>query len=205
MSRAQRWRFGQDPAPLRERVERGGILAVPTESSYGLGVDPRSATGVGLIYELKGREPDKPLPVVIASPDQLSLLGVDPAHPALAALARVWPAPLTCLLPTTLDLPAAAGTGSLAVRMPAHRDLLGVLAAIGPLTATSANPSGAEPWLDPDQAAAWLAGRDAIVIDGGRLPGGLPSTLVRPAGATFEVLRPGRFPVSELPAIEVQP
>ncbi|HEX4955897.1 MAG TPA: L-threonylcarbamoyladenylate synthase [Thermoanaerobaculia bacterium] len=205
MSREVRWRFGQDPAPLRERLERGGILAFPTESSYGLGVDPQSATGVGLIYELKRRERDKPLPVVIANPAQLSLLGVDPAHPAVAALARVWPAPLTCSLPTALDLPAAAGTGSLAVRVPAHRDLIGLLEVVGPLTATSANPSGEEPLLDPEAVAAWLAGWDAIVIDGPRLPGGPPSTLVRPAGAAFEVLRPGRFPVSDLPAIEVQP
>lgn len=192
---APRWRFGEPVAPLAGLVARGGILALPTESSYGLGVDPRSAVGVAAIYRLKGREAHKPLPVVIADLAQLPLLGIDPESPVVARLAALWPAPLTCLLPTNLDLPAAAGRSELAVRMPDHPLLRRLLAELGlPLTATSANLSGEPPVLAAGEAASLLAGRDALVVDGGTLPGGPPSTLVAPApGGGFTVLRPGRF------------
>ncbi len=89
--------------------------------------------------------------------------------------------------------------------MPAHEGLRRLLAALGtPLTATSANPAGGVPVVDPEAAAALLAGEDAAVVDGGRLPGGPPSTLVvwRPgagaAGGRFEVLRAGAFPAERL-------
>ncbi len=195
---APRWRFGEPLAPLADLVARGGILALPTESSYGLGVDPRSAVGVAAIYRLKGREAQKPLPVVIADLAQLPLLGIDPESPVVARLAALWPAPLTCLLPSRIELPAAAGSAELAVRMPAHEPLRRLLAALGlPLTATSANLSGEPPILEPSVAASLLAGWDALVVDDGVTAGGMPSTLVAPApGGGFTVLRPGRFPIA---------
>lgn len=192
------WRPGEPLAPLAALVARGGILAFPTESSYGLGVDPRSTVGVAAIYRLKSREAGKPLPVVIADLSQLPLLGIDPDNPVVTRLAALWPAPLSCLLPSRLELPAAAGAPTLAVRMPAHRPLRDLLAALGtPLTATSANRSGEPPLLDPAGAASLLAGWDALVMDGGRLAGGPPSTLVEPSPeGGFTVLRPGRFQLS---------
>lgn len=194
---ASRWRFGEPVAPLAGLVARGGILALPTESSYGLGVDPRSAVGVAAIYRLKGREAQKPLPVVISDLAQLPLLGIDPESPVVARLGALWPAPLTCLLPSGLGLPAAAGSAELAVRMPAHEPLRRLLAELGtPLTATSANVTGEPPILEPAAAASLLAGWDALVVDGGATAGGAPSTLVAPApGGGFTVLRPGRFPI----------
>lgn len=197
-----RWRFGDPPAALRERLLRGGILAVPTESSYGLAVDPRSPVGVATVYRVKSRDAQKPLPVVIADLDQLPSLGIDPEAPAVLRLARLWPAPLACVLPTALELPAAAGGGTVAVRVPDHAGLRGLLAALGlALTATSANPSGEPPLLDPGELAALLAGEDAAVVDGGLLPGGPPSTLIAPtADGGFAVLRPGRFPRARIAA-----
>jgi L-threonylcarbamoyladenylate synthase len=195
-STARRWRFGEPPAPLARLVRRGGILAVPTESSYGLGVDPSSPVGVAAVYRVKSRDAHKPLPVVIADLAQLVPLGIDPDSPVVRRLAALWPAALACVLPTSLPLPAAAGGGTLAVRIPAHADLRALLAGLGlPLTATSANLSGEAPVVDPTTAAALLAGEDAAVVDGGRLPGGPPSTLIapRPDGG-FVVLRRGSFP-----------
>ncbi len=191
----RRWRPGDDPAELAAALARGAVLVIPTESSYGLAVDPRDAAGVAAIYRLKGREAGKPLPVVVAGVEQLALLGIDPGSAAVGRLARCWPAALTAVLP--LDpagpaVPAAAGGGDLAVRVPDHAPLRRLLGRLGPLTATSANPSGAAPLLDPGAVARLLAGTDAVVVDGGRLPGGLPSTLVVPTADGYRLLRPGR-------------
>ncbi len=199
MNPAPLWRWGDPVDPLRELLARGGVLAIPTESSYGLGADPGNRQGIETIYRIKGREAGKPLPVVVAGLGQLAGLGIDPDLPILERLSACWPGPLTVVLPTARPLPAAAGTGTLAVRVPEHPRLRGLLAALGQgLTATSANRSGAEPILDPARAAGLLAGEDAVVIDGGVLPGGPPSTLLAIEETGVVVLRSGRFPVERL-------
>lgn len=196
------WRWGDPVEPLRELLVRGGVLAIPTESSYGLGADPRNRKGVEAIYRIKGREPRKALPVVVADLSQLAGLGIDPDLSILKPLSACWPGPLTAVLPLGSRLspiPAAAGEPTLAVRIPGHEGLRSLLAALGHgLTATSANPSGGEPVLDPQGAADLLAGEDAMVVDGGVLPGGPPSTLVAIEEGGPVVLRTGRFPVERL-------
>lgn len=196
------WRFGEPVSPLAALLGRGGILAVPTESSYGLAADPRNPAGVAAIYRIKAREAGKPLPVVVAGLDMLAGLGIDPDLPILAVLARFWPGPLTAVLPISRPLPAAAGTGSLAVRVPGHAPLRTLLRELGTaLTATSANPSGGAPATEPAAAAALLAGEDGALVDGGPLPGGPPSTVVRPAPYGLEVLRAGGLPPDRLAAL----
>lgn len=196
------WRWDEPVEPLKELLRRGGVLAIPTESSYGLGADPRNPVGVEAVYRIKGREPRKALPVVVADLGQLADLGIDPGLPILKSLSACWPGPLTVLLPLSRPLPlipAAAGEPRLAVRIPGHAGLRKLLGALGHgLTATSANPSGEEPVLDPQGAAELLAGEDALVVDGGVLPGGPPSTLVAIEEAGPVVLRTGRFPVERL-------
>lgn len=193
------WRFGEPVPPLAELLDRGGILALPTESSYGLGVDPRSARGVQAIYELKGRDSGKALPVVAADLDQLRVLGIDPAAPAVAPLAACWPAALSVVAPLAAPLPAAGGGSTLAVRVPAHAPLRDLLHALGrPLTATSANRAGEPAIVDPGNLAPLLDGRDAVVVDGGVLSGGAPSTLVELRGDKLCVLRRGRVDVAQL-------
>jgi tRNA threonylcarbamoyl adenosine modification protein (Sua5/YciO/YrdC/YwlC family) len=198
------WRFGEALAPLRALLAQGGILAIPTESSYGLAAHPGSAAGIEAIYRIKGRERGKPLPVVIAGFDQLAGLGIAADLPILGPLSAFWPGPLTVVLPLGLGggpgergaapVAAAAGSGSLAVRVPGHPRLLDLLSRLGHgLTATSANRSGGEPILDPRQAAELLAGELAMVVDGGLLPGGPPSTLVAPlAGGAAGAAAGGR-------------
>jgi L-threonylcarbamoyladenylate synthase len=186
-------------ASLRALLARGGVLAIPTESSYGLGADPRNSAGVEAIYRIKGRERGKPLPVVVSTMEQLQNLGIDPGLPILEALAACWPAPLTAVLPLARPLPAAAGEPTLAVRIPAHDGLRRLLDGLGHgLTATSANRSGGAPILDPQEAAELLAGTDSAVVDGGILPGGPPSTLVAIEASGPVVLRTGIFPVDRL-------
>jgi L-threonylcarbamoyladenylate synthase len=192
-------RFGAPLAPLRDLLARGGIVAFPTESSYGLGVDPWNPAGVEAIYRIKEREAGKPLPVVIAGRGQLAGLGIDPDLNIVKRLFAFWPAPLTAVLPVARPLPASAGTRTLAVRVPDHDPLRELLAALGHgLTATSANRSGEAPIVDPAAAADLLAGEDAMVVDGGLLPGGPPSTLVAIEEDGLVVLRSGRFPTEYL-------
>jgi L-threonylcarbamoyladenylate synthase len=191
--------FGDPLPPLRDLLARGGIVAFPTESSYGLGVDPRNLAGVEAIYRIKEREAGKPLPVVIAGRDQLAGLGIDPDLNIVERLLALWPAPLTAVLPVARPLPASAGTWTLAVRVPDHGPLRELLAALGHgLTATSANRSGEPPIVDPAALPDLLAGEDAMVVDGGVLPGGPPSTLVAIEGDRVVVLRSGRFPTERL-------
>lgn len=199
-----RFRPGDPVDPLRALLARGGVLAIPTESSYGLGADPRNPEGVETVYRIKGRERGKPLPVVVADLAQLADLGIDPDLPILKPLSACWPGPLTVVLPIARPLPAAAGGSTLAVRIPGHAGLRRLLAELGHgLTATSANRSGGEPVLDPEAAAELLAGEDAAVMDGGALPGGPPSTLLEFRASGPVVLRTGGFPLERLRDLEI--
>jgi L-threonylcarbamoyladenylate synthase len=194
-----RWSFADDPAPVAAALSRGAVVAIPTESSYGLAVDPRDAAAVERVFRLKGRGAERALPVVAAAVDDLVALGVEADDPALRWAAGRWPAALSVVVRLRRPLPVAAADGTLAVRVPAHEPLRRLLAALGhPLTATSANPSGAVPYLDPRQVADWLsgAGVDALVVDGGVLPGGPPSTLVVWREGAPAVLRPGRVAIA---------
>jgi L-threonylcarbamoyladenylate synthase len=202
-----RWRFGESFDLPRSVVAAGGVLVIPTESSYGLGADPRNRAAVEAVYRLKGRDAGKPLPVVVAVAGDAVLVGVDPGSPELARAAACWPAALTVVLPLAVGapaLPAAAGARTVAVRVPDHEPLRRLLAAVGPLTATSANPSGGAPVVDPDELAALFAAAPGdtpapLLVDGGVLPGGPPSTLVAfGAGGGVRVLRPGPVEVHRL-------
>lgn len=206
MIESRRW---SDPIePLRELLAEGGIVAIPTESSYGLAVDPRNRRGVEAVYALKRREAGKPLPVVAADREQLMALGVEPDLPQLAVALGHWPAALSVVLAIRAPLAATAGQSTLAARIPAHEDLRSWLRRLGfAVTATSANLSGEPPILDPSilgeiVQATQLADRRIVVIDGGVLPGGPPSTLVEwpSPEAPPRILRAGAFPAERLTA-----
>ena len=189
------WPWDGDPHDLSQALADGRVLAIPTESSYGLAVDPRSAAGVEAIYRLKERERGKPLPVVAASLTQATDIGIEPNEAVRMAEAH-WPAPLTVVAPlrSGVSVPAAAGGRTLAVRVPAHERLRGLLRALGhPLTATSANRSGAPPICDLPGLEPILGDAGAVVVGGEQAPGGPPSTVVSWSSAGLRVLRRGRF------------
>lgn len=174
----------------------GGLVLLPTESSYAIAADARSDVAVGRVRALKGRaDGAKPLLLLAASLEQVS--SVARLEPPALRLAAAWPAALTLVLPP-LDARLAArlgGTG-LAIRIPAHagtREVIERLA--GPVTGTSANLAGEPPVLDAGEALrVFVPGAVAGMLDGGRLPGGAPSTLVGLADGPPRLLREG--PVS---------
>ena len=186
------WRWGDELSRLARVLDRGGFLAIPTESSYGLAADPCNATGVAAIYEFKGRPPIKALPVVLGELGQLARLGGDPRAPELAELAALWPAPLTVIVPIRQPIAASAGTSTLAVRIPSHDRLRSLLLTLDrPLTATSANPAGGDPVSVLVELRRILAAWPSILIDDGDLTGGAASTLVQPTAEGYAVLREG--------------
>ena len=153
------WAWDGDLNEVRTALVDGRILAIPTESSYGLAVDPRSVAGVEAIYRLKERERGKPLPVVAGNLEQAIDLGVE-RNDAIRMAETHWPAALTVVAPLRagLSVPAAAGGDTLAVRVPDHDRLRTLLQALGhPLTATSANRSGEPPrvaWRTSNRSSA---------------------------------------------------
>jgi L-threonylcarbamoyladenylate synthase len=179
---------------LRDLLAGGGVVALPTETFYALGADPTSERGVSRIFEVKGRDDAKPLLVLFSSRKQLEDLGVS-AHPDLIdRLFRLWPAPLTAVLPLGAPIAASRGSATLGVRMPAAPAVCELLDALGPLTGTSANRSGEPPIADPDAVADTLGTDLDVLIDGGLAPGGEPSTVVDATRNPPEVVRPGAFP-----------
>ena len=183
----------------RRRVAAGGLVAFPTDTVYGMGCDPFNERAVGLVYEAKGRPSSKPLPVLAASPSDLAALA-DIEGRAARLAARFWPGPLTIVAraaaspPRRLAPRLVSGSGRVAVRVPAGRCILGLLAACGPLVGTSANLSGRPPCRTAAECAGRLGGRVDLVVDGGPAGGGGcggASTVVEADGGRLRILREG--------------
>jgi len=193
------WTFGEAVDRLVACIDRGGVLAIPTESSYGLAVDPSNQEAVDAVFQIKGRPAGLPLPVVVGDLSAVADLGVEVTPPMRDRLLQMWPAPLTVVLPIRQPSAASAGLSTLAVRIPQHDQLRELLIKLGRgLTATSANRSGEPAMLGTAEVCALLDGVDAVVVDGGTLSGGPPSTLVVPEGEGWTVLRQGAFPAERL-------
>lgn len=175
-----------------EEVERGGVVLLPTESFYGLGVDPRRATAVERVHSMKVRPAGLGLPVLCADWEQLEALVVVP-DAYRARLSAAWPAPLTVVLRCRVPSAAACGA-TLAVRIPDHPLLRALLFRVGPLTGTSANRHGEPPCTTVEEALSSLVGTPDLVLDSGTTAGGEPSTMVDLTAEEPRVLRRGPRP-----------
>jgi L-threonylcarbamoyladenylate synthase len=193
------WSWDDDPAELIAVLRRGGVLGIPTESSYAIAADPTDQRAVATIFQIKGRADDQALPVVLADLEQARALGVDLDADGLDAVASLWPAALSIVVPIARPIAATVSRSTLAIRIPAHARLRALLRRLGPLTATSANRSREPPLLDPIATATLLDSVGGRVVDDGTMPGGPPSTLVRWEGGGLRILRAGRFPLDRLP------
>jgi len=181
-------------------IRAGGIVAYPTDTLYGLAVDPRDAAAVARVFALKGRGADRALPLIAASVDQV-LGALGPLSPDERRLVDAcWPGPLTLAMRTSAALaPDVSGEGgTVAVRVPAHAVARGLARAVGhPITATSANVSGRPGPDDPEEVAA-LGDAIALLLDAGRTPGGPPSTIVRLEPDGPRLLREGAIPFARV-------
>jgi tRNA threonylcarbamoyl adenosine modification protein (Sua5/YciO/YrdC/YwlC family) len=175
-----------------DAVRSGLVIGVPTDTVYGVGVDPSDAAAVARLYEIKGRPADKPISLMVGSIEQAdNLVSMTPL--ALQLADRHWPGPLTLVLATRRRLPEWVGDpvrSTVGVRVPDHRALLGLLAETGPLAITSANLSGTAPSMDDVEARAVFGTAVAVYVPG-RCPGGAASTVVDVTGPTPIVLREG--------------
>jgi L-threonylcarbamoyladenylate synthase len=174
-------------------IGAGGCVAVPTETVYGLAADATDSRAVAGIYAAKGRPSFNPLIVHVADMDAARRIARFDAD-AEALAERWWPGPLTMVLPLAHDSPVAslvtAGLQTVALRMPAHRAMQGLLAACGrPLAAPSANASGAISPTRAEHVAATLDGRIPLILDDGPTGAGIESTIVDVARGL--ILRPG--------------
>ena len=171
----------------------GGIVAFPTETFYGLGVAALDAAAVRRLFALKGRSESRPILVLVDDPARVDALALV-SDTARALMARHWPGALTLVLPARALVPVelTAGTGTIGVRQPGHAVARGVAAALGgPVTAPSANLTGAAPPTTAEDVRRVLDGRIDVILDGGRTRGGLASTVLDVTVDPPRVLRAG--------------
>lgn len=185
------------------RLRAGDVVAMPTETVYGLAGDARNESALGKIYALKGRPATNPLIVHLAGAAAAGEWAQDVTPAVQALLDTFWPGPLTVVLPArpSVSRRVTAGGDSVALRVPAHPLALQLLREFGgAVCAPSANRSG---YVSPTSAQHVLDDyeQDALaVLDGGDCPRGIESTIVRPQGDVLQILRPGTLDLATLRA-----
>ena len=188
-----------------DTIRTGGVVAIPTDTLYGLAADALNPAALERVYQVKGRPADLPLPVLVARWEQVAAVADlnDPAisAPAGKLAAGYWPGSLTMVLPARPGLPPrlTAGRDTIAVRMPDHPVPLALAAGLGrPITGTSANPSGQPDLTDPDDLQQCLGGLVDGMILAGAPPQGAASTIVAVAAMGLTLLRAGILPFDEI-------
>ena len=181
-------------------LARGGLIAFPTETYYGLGVDPFNTRALERLFAVKQRSPDKAVLVLVNGPAACSPLAaaIPPGFSLL--MDRFWPGPLTLVCPARPDLPEllTGGTGTVGIRHSSHRCAEQVVTAFGgPVTATSANRSDRVPATTATEVQAIFGSEIDLVLDGGNTPGGQGSTLVGYDGKPV-CIRPGKIDFAEI-------
>lgn len=195
-----------------EILRNGGVVAIPTETVYGLAANAYDETAIAKIFEAKGRPQDNPLIVHIASIDTLYELASTVPKTALKCAEKFWPGPLTMVLPKTEKVPNAvsAGLSTVAVRMPLNQTARDIIEQSGlPLAAPSANISGSPSPTTAQHVLNDMNGKIDAVVMGESCDVGVESTVITLAGEHPVLLRPGGVTLEQLqeilPDIEVNP
>ncbi|MEW6427631.1 MAG: L-threonylcarbamoyladenylate synthase [Thermodesulfobacteriota bacterium] len=177
-----------------EIIRQRGIVAFPTETFYGLAVDPFDRRAVARLFSVKERSPDKPVLVLVNNLDQLYRLVTEIPDLYQPLMGRHWPGPLTLIFPAVAQLPdlLTGNTGTVGVRISSHPLACALVEAVGgPVTATSANLSGQPAAGDVEEVRRQLGDRIDYLLDGGPTKGGSGSTIVGLAAGHLTLIRAG--------------
>ena len=199
-------RYGVSTASvLADRMRRvlgeNGLIALPTESFYGLAVDPFNEQALARLWQIKGRSEGKPILVLIGEGAQLEPF-VRNIPPAAAVLMNAfWPGPLTIVFPAAIRLSDAVtvGTRSVGIRLSAWQPLCDLLCRVGPVTGTSANREGMPPPTTAEEVRHYFGDALDLIVDAGPTPGGQPSTVIDVHGP-IRIIRDGAIDRSAIVA-----
>ncbi len=186
-----------------ERLATGGVIAFPTDTVYGIAASLGRDEALRRVYAVKGRPPDRPLPVLLASVEALDRVALDLDLKVSLLLERYWPGPLTVVVPAREGMPpqVIGPGGTVGTRVPNHPIAIRLLEqAGGALAVTSANCSGRAPARTAPEVADALGEGLDLLVDGGPAPGGVPSTVIAITGDDLIVLREGAIPGEEIVA-----
>ena len=186
-----------------DQIRAGEVLGMPTDTFYGLAADPFNLRAVDKVYDIKTRSRHKPLSLLIESVDQAEELAKALPEEFYALARKFWPGPLTIIVKagSRLPLKVTANTGNVALRVPNASIPRAVVAAAAiPITATSANLSGASECTSAEQVREQLHGRISIIVDGGTSPRDVASTIVDLSDGTlgWRIIREGAIPADEI-------
>ena len=182
-------------------LNRGDVIVFPTETLYGLGADALNFAAVEKVFQLKGRDPHNPLPVLVSDRAMLDSLVTEIPPLAEKLMAYFWPGPLTLVLPARADIPRPLvnATGGIGVRISGQPIATEIVRILGrPLTATSANPSGQAGARTVAQAIAYFSGKIDIFVNGGELTSLTGSTVAEVTANKLKIIRAGDIAKREL-------
>ena len=182
-------------------IKRGRVVAIPTDTFYGLCADPFNLAAVERVFRVKGRPESQALPILVGSIEQAVTLIRDVPDPFLTLANKFWPGALTLIVEATHRLPlkVTGNTGRVAVRWPASKIATALIeSAAGPITGTSANLSGQPSCSNAQQIVEQLDGRLPLILDGGETGSTLASTIVRINGDEWMIAREGAVPNEEI-------
>jgi L-threonylcarbamoyladenylate synthase len=191
----------QDLHQAIEVLDSGGIVAFPTETYYGLAVDPFNQAALSRLFALKRRAPDKPVLVLISDLGQLKDLVVDIPPQYRLLMERLWPGPLTLVFKGLAMIPEmlTGYGGTLGVRISSHPVAQRLAAVAGrPITATSANFSGQPAAVNAEGVTEQLGPDIDFVLDGGETPGGSGSTIIGIEDEQLALIRSGVIPYEDI-------
>lgn len=177
-------------------LRHGGLVAFPTDTVYGLAAMAFDDHSVMQLYAAKGRSHGKAIAILLSEASQLLEVAEKPGVIAMRLAERFWPGPLTLIVPRHPNISKAVSPlPTLGVRIPDHPIALSLLERTGPLAVTSANLSEEANTVTVEQVLKQLNGRIHLILDGGRTPGGVPSTVVDCTHSKLKILRKG--PISK--------
>lgn len=182
-------------------LNNGGVVAFPTETYYGLAVDPLNPLALNHLFALKQRDIAKPILTLVDNRESLTYLVHEVPIVYSQLMEKFWPGPLTLIFQAKIDIPTllTAGTSTIGVRQSSHPFARQLLRAFGrPITATSANISGHDAATDAYEVKANFGTQIDMVFDGGKAPGVLGSTIVGLDGNQLKLIREGVIPYDQI-------